>query len=50
MPSCIFGLGVIFVLLWHASLGEVLILTNSNFDKVISESRRGILIDIYAPW
>ena len=34
----------------HVSYGKVLVLTDSNFDRVVSESREGVLVDIYAPW
>ena len=34
----------------HVSYGKVLVLTDSNFDRVVSENREGLLVDIYAPW
>lgn len=29
---------------------EVLVLTDSNFDRAVAESDKDFLIDIYAPW
>jgi len=45
----VFACAWLFVLV-HFSRGKVFVLTDDNFDRVVSESREGIMVDIYAPW